>query len=100
MQAIRETTPQERLEIREFILDANLYLISNSFLLLSYLAGYLYVVICYCYYKCFIEIELFMGATYLFIGVLLTIALGYRSISSQKRYISRLDSVFEEVEDV
>ena len=95
---MREIMPEERLEIREFILDANLYLISNSFLMVSYIAGYFYMIICYCYYQGFIPLEIFISMTALFIGMLFFIAMGYKSISSQKRYISRLDEIFKERE--
>lgn len=89
-------TPQERLEIREFVLDANLYLIANSIYMLCYLIGFIYFLICVSFYKGIIELPLLMTASVSFLLAIMFAIAGHRSILKQKKYISRLDSVFEE----
>jgi|GEM_PF-2151335 len=93
-------TPQERLEIKEFILDANLYLISNIFYTVTLIVAFLYITIFISYSNNVFEIHTFIVISIIFIPLLLFALLGHRNIIKQKKYISRLESVFEREDDV
>lgn len=95
---ITPKTPQERLEIKEFILDANLHLISNSLQIISTIGLFLYFIVCIVYYQRSIDLVLFLSSSFVFIVMLSVTAMGLRSIRMQKEYISRLDTVFEDRE--
>ena len=90
-----KNTPQEHLEIKEFILDANLYLISNTLYAVTSISLFMYYIICILFYQGKLDIFLFFTSTSVFIVMLFFALLGYKSISTQKKYISRLDTVFE-----
>ena len=94
----KSNTPQEHLEIREFILDANLYLISNTLYAVTSISLFMYYIIYILFYQGKLDIFLFFTTTSVFIVMLFFALLGYKSISTQKKYISRLDSIFA-VED-
>lgn len=91
-------TPQERLEIREFILDANLHLISNSLQIISTIGLFFYFIICVVFYQGSIDLVLFVSSSFVFIVMLSVVVLGFKSVRLQKEYISRLETVFEDVE--
>lgn len=91
-----EKTPQERLEIREFILDSNLFLITMSFHILNMIACFLYYEIGTLYFSGDTKLPVFVISTSLFIFMIIFSIHGYRGVKSQKKYISRLDSVFED----
>lgn len=93
---MNQKTPQERLEIREFVLDSNLYLLANSFYMICYLVGFIYFLICLSYFKGVVELPLLMIGSVTFVCALMFAIVGHRSILKQRKYISRLDSVFEE----
>jgi hypothetical protein len=93
---ITPKTPQERLEIKEFILDANLYLISNSLQIVSTIGFFFYFIIFTLLYQGSINLVLFLSSSFVFIVMLLVALLGFKSIRLQKEYISRLESVFED----
>jgi len=95
----KKKTPQERLEIKEFILDANLYLISNSLQTVSTIGLFLYFMTCVVYYQGSIDLMLFLSSSFVFMVMLLVALLGFKSIRLQKEYISRLESVFEDEKD-
>jgi hypothetical protein len=95
---ITPKTPQERLEIKEFILDANLHLISNSLQIISTIGLFLYFIVYIVYYQRSIDLVLFLSSSFVFIVMLSVTAMGLRSIRMQKEYISRLDTVFEDRE--
>jgi hypothetical protein len=60
-------TPQERLEIREFILDANLYLISSSLSLVAMMSLFLYNIIFFLFYQGTIDLILFLTSTFIYL---------------------------------
>ena len=88
-------TPQERLEIKEFVLDSNLFLVANAFYMVCYSAGFLYFLISLSYFKGIVEFPLFLGGSVFFMCALFFSILGHRSIQRHKKYISRLDTVFD-----
>ena len=91
----KKNKPQEHLEIREFMLDANLYLISNTLYAVTSISLFMYYIICILFYQGKLDIFLFFTSTSIFILMLFFALLGYKSISTQKKYISLLDTVFE-----
>ncbi len=95
---INKKTPQERLEIKEFILDANLHLISNSLQVVSTIGFFFYFMICIVFYQKDLDLVLFLSSSFVFIVMLFVAILGFRSIRMQKKYISRLDTVFKDKE--
>jgi len=60
------TIDQEKLEIKEFVLDFNLYLISNSLVMVIFFGGFLYYLLCLYYYVGKLELLVFVGATVMF----------------------------------
>ena len=95
---ITPKTPQERLEIKEFILDANLHLISNSLQIVSAIGFFFYFIVCIVFYQENIDSVLFLSSSFVFIVMLSVTTIGLRSIRIQKEYITRLDTVFEDRE--
>ncbi len=93
---ITPKTPQERLEIKEFILDANLHLISNSLQIISAIGFFFYFIVCTVFYQENIDLVLFLSSSFVFVVMLSVVILGFKSIKLQKEYISRLESVFED----
>lgn len=93
---ITPKTPQERLEIKEFILDANLHLISNSLQIVSTIALFFYFMICIVFYQGNVDLVLFLLSSFVFVVMLSVVLLGFKSIRLQKVYISRLESVFKD----
>jgi len=91
-------TPQERLEIKEFILDANLFLISNSLYTVTIISLFMYYIICILFYQGNIDFFLFLSSTSIFILMMFFALIGCKSIYTQKKYIRRLDTVFEDIE--
>ena len=87
---------QEKLEIKEFLLDANLYLINNSFNMLILFGLFQYYTLYILYVNKFVQSPIFIAATAYFFLTLLFSLLGYRSIQQQKRYIERFSSLYEE----
>jgi hypothetical protein len=93
---ITPKTTQERLEIKEFILDANLHLISNSLQIIATTGFFFYFIVFTLFYQGSIDLVLFLSSSFVFIVMLFIALLGFKSIRLQKEYISRLESVFEE----
>jgi len=87
---------QERLEIKEFVLDSNLNLISNALTMVSAFGGFLYYLIGLFYYTGKIELFIFIAATVMFTTLILFRVLGFKSIAKQKQYIKNLNSLYEE----
>jgi len=94
------TTPQERLELKEFVLDANLHLIKYSLLIVTATATNIYYGIYMLYTNKRIELLLFITLSIIFIFLLIFAISGFKSIKKQKELIARLDSVFEYKERV
>ena len=94
----KNKTPQERLEIKEFILDANLFLISNSLYAVTIISLFMYYIICILFYKDSVDLFLFLSSTSIFILMIFFALIGCKSIHTQKKYIRRLDTVFEDIE--
>ena len=90
------TIDKEKLEIKEFILDSNLYLISNSLMMVMCLGGFFYYCICLFYYAGKIDILLFFPTTVVFLTFMFFGILGIKSIALQKKYIERLSELYEE----
>jgi len=88
---------KEKLEIKEFILDSNLFLISSSFVMVLFFGIYLYGLIALFYYVGGIELFGFVIATVVFLVLLVFGYMGMRSIARQKQYIERLSSLYEEI---
>ena len=80
-----KNTPQEHLEIKEFILDANLYLISNTLYAVTSISLFIYYIICILFYQGKLDSFLFFTSTSVFIVMLFFALLGYKSISTQKK---------------
>ena len=95
---ITPKTPQERLEIKEFILDANLHLISNSLQIVSGIGFFFYFIVFTLFYQENIDLVLFLSSSFVFVVMLSVVILGFKSIRLQKEYIGRLESVFEDEE--
>ena len=86
---------QEELELKEFVLDANLYLIANSLHMLLASGGFLYYFICYFYSNEQIGTVAFISATVFFISFIGFALLSIRSIAREKKYIERLSALYE-----
>ena len=86
----------ERLEIKEFLLDANLFLISNAFYIVVLLSSFLYYTLYLYFLQGTIETFIFIATSILFAIMLLFAGITYRSILTQKRYIRQLETIFEE----
>ncbi len=99
---ISPKTPQERLEIREFILDANLYLIANSLTIVIMMGTFLYYML-YQFFSNKILPEMlnitFITSSVFYIIMMIFVGMGFREIRKQKRYISRLDTIFSDDEE-
>lgn len=91
-------TPQERLEIKEFILDSNLFLISSSLSAISLIAINIYFIIFVLFDEGKIDLYRYISISIVFIMLLCFMVLAYRGVATQKKYISRLDTVFEDIE--
>ncbi|MCD6433872.1 MAG: hypothetical protein J7L21_07505 [Sulfurimonas sp.] len=96
---ISHKTPQERLEIREFILDANLFLISKSLTIAIMMGTFLY----YMLYQFFSNEILpkmlniaFIGSSIFYIIMIIFVGMGFMEIRNQKRYINRLNTIFSD----
>jgi len=96
---ISPKTPQERLEIREFILDANLFLISSSLTIVMMMGTFLY----YMLYQFFLNKILpeminitFYTSSVVYIIMMTFVGIGFSEIRKQKKYISRLDTIFSD----
>ncbi len=94
----KKKTPQERLEIKEFILDANLYLISNSLYAVTIISLFMYYIICLLFYQGSVDLFLFLSSTSILILMIFFALIGCKSIHTQRKYISRLDTVFEDTD--
>ena len=94
----RDKTPQERLEIREFILDANLHLIINSLYMVSIASLFIYHTVLISFFQTHLELYVFISTTVIFIFLSAFAYLGYKSVRTQKKYINRLDTVFDEID--
>ncbi len=95
-------TPMERLEIKEFVLDANLYLISNSLLIVVILGSFFYFMNCLLYSDQLIldiGFNLFFISSVYFMMMIVFVVLGFMSIKQQQKYISRLDTVYIDEDD-
>jgi len=90
------TIDKEKLEIKEFILDSNLYLISSSLVMVIFFGCFLYYLIGLYFYVGKLDLLVFVGATVAFLSLLLFGILGMKSIARQKHYIERLSSLYEE----
>ncbi len=99
---ISKKTPQERLEIREFILDANLFLISNSLTIAIMMGTFLYYML-YQFFSNEIPTKMlniaFIGSSVFYIIMIIFMVMGFMEIRNQKRYISRLDTIFIDDEE-
>ena len=99
---INKKTPQERLEIREFILDTNLFLISNSLTIAIMMGTFLYYML-YQFFSNEIPTEMlniaFIGSSVFYIIMIIFMIMGFMGIRNQKRYISRLDTIFIDDEE-
>lgn len=90
------TIDKEKLEIKKFVLDSNLFLISNSLVMLILFGGFLYYLIGLYYYVGKLDLLVFVSASVVFSCLLLFGVLGMKSIAKQKQYIERLGSLYEE----
>ncbi|MDF1879052.1 hypothetical protein JHD46_05285 [Sulfurimonas sp. SAG-AH-194-C20] len=90
------TIDKEKLEIKEFVLDSNLFLISNSLVMVIFFGGFLYYLICLYFYVGKLDLLVFISASVVFSSLLLFGVMGMKSISRQKHYIERLSSLYEE----
>lgn len=94
------TTPQEKLELKEFVLDAYLYLIKYSLLIVTAAAVNIYWGVYILYTDKHIDTLLFSTLSIIFIILLIFAISGFKAIKKQKELIARLDSVFEYKERV
>ena len=96
---ISPKTPQERLEIKEFILDANLFLISSSLTIVVIMGTFLYYML-YQFFSNKILPEMlniaFITSSVFYIIMMIFVGMGFREIRKQKRYISRQDTIFSD----
>ena len=96
---ISPKTPQERLEIKEFILDANLFLISSSLTIVIMMGTFLYYML-YQFFSNKILPEIlniaFITSSIFYIIMMIFVGMGFREIRKQKRYISRQDTIFSD----
>jgi len=95
---ISPKTPQERLEIREFILDSNLFLIANSLYSVVGIALFFYFVNYLLYATAKLDVYLYVVLNIIFAVQMLFAYLAQKSILTQRRYIARLESVFDEIQ--
>ena len=90
------TIDQEKLEIKEFVLDSNLFLISSSFVMVLFFGAFLYYIVGVLYYFGKIDLLVFIVTSIVFLSFILFGVLGVLSIAKQKKYIERLSSLYEE----
>jgi len=88
-------TPQEILEIREFVLESRLYMIKMSFYVLISLSSFLYFVIAYTYFKEQIEFARLALATIFYIAVVIFAISAYLDMHKQQNSIKNLKSIFD-----
>jgi len=81
------TIDKEKLGIKEFVLDSNLYLISSSLVMVIFFGGFLYYLICLYFYVGKLDLLAFVSASVVFSCLLLFGVLGMKSITRQKQYI-------------
>ena len=91
-------TPQERLEIREFVLDSNLFLIANSLYSVVGIALFFYFVNYLLYETGKLDIFMYVTINVVFAVQMLFAYLAQKSILTQRRYIAQLESVFDEIQ--
>jgi len=97
--AIPRPSEYEKLEIKEFILDANLSLITNSFITVSLFATLIYYMTVKIYINNQIESMEFFITSAFYVGLLAYLFIGYLNIRSQKRLISNLETIFEDTKE-
>lgn len=87
---------KEKLEIKSFILDANLYLVTNTFYLLAVVVGILYSLMCFTYFKGSVDFFIFVGVSSIALVLSMFIYIGHKSILKQRSYIKDLDSFLDQ----
>lgn len=95
----KKKTPQEKLEIKEFILDGKVFLISSSLHIVAGASLFMYYIIYLYYTKESIELPAFLTTTVIFIIMLVFLVLAYSSIRNLKIYITTLGDVLKEDEN-
>jgi len=95
---ISPRTPQERLEIREFILDSNLFLIANSLYSVVGIALFFYFVNYLLYETGKLDVYMYVVLNVIFALQMFFAYLAQKSILTQRKYIARLESVFDEIQ--
>jgi len=88
-------TPQEKLEISQFVLDSKLFLVKSSFMMVSVLSLFLYINVVIYYNKVIADISVFIYISIVMITIGIFSYLGYSSINSLKRSINILGDVFD-----
>lgn len=91
----KSRTPQEILEIREFVLESRLYMIKMSFYILISLSSFLYFVIAYTYFKEQIEFTTLALASIIYIAVVMFAITAYLDMHKQQKSIKNLKSIFD-----
>lgn len=86
---------KEKLELKSFILDSNLYLIANSFYFITVIIGFLYYLVCLTYAKEYIDFFIFASASSMALVVSVFVYIGYKAIKKQRCYIQDLDSFLD-----
>jgi len=87
---------KEKLELKSFILDANLYLIANSFYFLTVVLGFLYSLVYVLYTKEYIDIHALVIISSMALGMSMFVYIGHKGIKKQRNYIKDLDSFLDE----
>lgn len=87
---------KEKLEIKSFILDANLYLVTNTFYLLVVVVGILYLLLCFTYSKGIVDLFIFASVSSITLVLGIFIYIGHKSILRQRSYIKDLDSFMDQ----
>lgn len=91
----KSRTPQEILEIKEFVLESRLYMIKMSFYILISLSSFLYFVIAYTYFKEQIEFTTLALASIIYIAVVIFSISAYLDMHKQQKSIKNLKSIFD-----
>ncbi len=87
---------KEQLELKSFILDANLYLIANSFYFLTVVLSFLYSLVFIFYIEEYIDISILVSVSSMALVMSMFVYIGYRGIKKQRHYIKDLDSFLDE----
>ena len=98
-QKISIDTPLEKLEIKEFLLDSNLFLISANLTMIILCFIFIYYSTVMFFYENIIDLYIVLPTISIFIMMFIFTYFAHKSIKTQRTYISKLETTFYDIKD-